>query len=264
MILYQLFGGNMSQEIENLQKDLAELGFKLVGFPTGEINLQTEMALREFQRYAKWTFVAREDTLNPAPNYVDRLSAVLVPGTHLYTGPVHGKPDALTVSLIAHWKANKFRCPLVVQAWRMKKVQNELRPVEPVAENLWLHDDLKKIIADKSVRIFARDFSGYYNIPPEYTDPHNRMTVLGYYQPFGKFGGPNAIAPQHTRTVSEILPENLLGIPLDFTNIQKQLPEKSTYRVVRVISEIECEGFYDIINCYDNAFVSLGPCHWTL
>jgi hypothetical protein len=34
--------------------------------------------------------------------------------------------------------------------------------------------------------------------------------------------------------------------------------------VVRAVSEVECIGFFDSVNAYDNAFVSLGPCHWTL
>jgi len=30
------------------------------------------------------------------------------------------------------------------------------------------------------------------------------------------------------------------------------------------VSEVECIGFFDCVNSFDNAFVSVGPCHWTL
>ena len=33
---------------------------------------------------------------------------------------------------------------------------------------------------------------------------------------------------------------------------------------MRAVAEQECIGFFDGINAYDNAFVSLGVCHWTL
>ena len=37
----------------------------------------------------------------------------------------------------------------------------------------------------------------------------------------------------------------------------------STYKVIRAVAEVECLGFFDSLNAYDNAIVSLGPCHWT-
>jgi hypothetical protein len=40
--------------------------------------------------------------------------------------------------------------------------------------------------------------------------------------------------------------------------------QRSTFKVVRAVSEAECIGFFDCVNAYDNAFVSVGPCHWTL
>ena len=34
--------------------------------------------------------------------------------------------------------------------------------------------------------------------------------------------------------------------------------------MIRAVSEVECEGFLDGINGWDNAFISLGPYHWVL
>ena len=57
-----------------------------------------------------------------------------------------------------------------------------------------------------------------------------------------------------------MLPEYLVG-----RNLAQLSPaQRSTYKVIRAVSEVECLGFFDCINAYDNAFVSLGPCHWTL
>ncbi|MEV0623794.1 hypothetical protein AB0I81_61485 [Nonomuraea sp. NPDC050404] len=36
-----------------------------------------------------------------------------------------------------------------------------------------------------------------------------------------------------------------------------------TYKVVRAVSEVEAVGYFDGLNAYDRAFLSLGPCHWT-
>ena len=58
----------------------------------------------------------------------------------------------------------------------------------------------------------------------------------------------------------EILPERLLGRNLE----ELTAPETSTFKVVRAVSEVECIGHFDSVNAYDNAFVSVGPCHWTL
>jgi hypothetical protein len=38
----------------------------------------------------------------------------------------------------------------------------------------------------------------------------------------------------------------------------------STYKVIRAVAEVEAIGFFDGINGYDNAFLSMGPCHWTM
>ncbi|MGM1064867.1 hypothetical protein [Saccharothrix sp. Mg75] len=38
----------------------------------------------------------------------------------------------------------------------------------------------------------------------------------------------------------------------------------STYKVIRAVAEVEAIGYFDGINGYDNAFLSMGPCHWTM
>jgi len=50
------------EEIKQLQTKLFTAGFRLVGTADGKLGPRTQMAIREFQRYAKMPQVAKEDT----------------------------------------------------------------------------------------------------------------------------------------------------------------------------------------------------------
>jgi hypothetical protein len=72
--------------------------------------------------------------------------------------------------------------------------------------------------------------------------------------------GPHSAPPSHTFPGAELLPQFLVGRQLDkLTDTQR-----STFRVVRAVSEVECVGFFDCMTAYDKAVISAGPCHWTL
>ena len=58
----------------------------------------------------------------------------------------------------------------------------------------------------------------------------------------------------------EVLPETLTGRP--FAALSGA--ERSTFRMVRTVSEVECLGYFDAFNAWDGAFFSAGPCHWTI
>jgi hypothetical protein len=105
--------------------------------------------------------------------------------------------------------------------------------------------------------MYVRDFSTYYDFPTG----HNRTDeiVVGYWED-ALAGGPAANPPNHTWAEGELLPEHLVGVPLASLSAS----QRSTYKVVRAVSEVECRGFFDCLNCFDNAIVSQGPCHWTL
>ena len=70
------WGGQVRTEVadhvQQLQQDLRDLGFLLVGNPDGVLGRKTEWAVREFQIYAKMEYVAKEDT-SGAQVYLDRL-----------------------------------------------------------------------------------------------------------------------------------------------------------------------------------------------
>ena len=241
-------GSSHHQQVQTLQQDLRELGFWLVGEADGIFGRLTYWALREFQAYAAMSQVAAE-TVSGEPHYADRLSPVAT-GNERYTGPISGVLNAATRTSLQHWLDSRWRCPVVIEAWRMRRGQRQ----ELVAENLWLHNDLEK----KRPRVFARDISDYYNIPADHSG--DDRLVVGDYTTFLSWSGPRSIPPNHVWEQGELLPEHLLGVPLD----QLSVIQLATYKVVRAVSEVECIGFFDSVNAYDNAFISVGPCHWTL
>ncbi|SEK53466.1 Peptidoglycan-binding (PGRP) domain of peptidoglycan hydrolases-containing protein [Stigmatella aurantiaca] len=234
-----------------LQRDLRELGFLISGTPDGVFALSTEWAVREFQIYSKMEIVAKENTAiaGTTPDYVARLAQVRA--TQRYTGPIHGVVDDSTERCIRHWLTYRLRCPVVVRAMRMENGN----PTTVIQDNLWRHND----IPQEGVSIFVRDFSRYYTMSAGRNA--DALHALGKYEAWGSFGGPVSEPTAHTWATSEMLPSNLVGVA---TFQAMTASQQSTYKVVRACAEQECYGFFDSLNAYDNAFISLGPCHWTL
>ena len=230
--------------VRRLQNDLRECGFLLLGTPDGTFGRATEWAVREFQLYAKMAAVAQEVAPGPtAPAvYGDRLSQAA--NTAVYSGPVSGVLNAATRAALVEWLAQRWRCPVVVEARQGATI---------VHENLWGKDDHQS----SAPRMFSRDWSGHYALPAG-VNPGDSM-VLGDWQSAGQ-GGPSSRAPIHTRADAELTPDALVGVALGALTAA----QLSTYRVVRAVSEVECMGFFDSLNAWDNAIMSLGPCHWTL
>ncbi|WP_163865189.1 peptidoglycan-binding protein [Myxococcus eversor] len=232
-----------------LQRDLRELGFLIGGTPDGAFGLSTEWAVREFQIYSKMENVALEDTANTSTNYVERLSQVA--NSQVYDGAVSGVVNDDTEQRIRHWLTNHWRCPVIVRAMNVANGN----PTTVVQDNLWRHDDC----VNTAPRIYVRDFSGYYTLPTgrNQTDLH----VLGTYTNYPSYGGPVSMPTRHTWATSELLPANFVGVA-NYNSMSAS--QRSTYKVVRAAAEQENLGYFDSLNAYDNAFISLGPCHWTL
>jgi|GEM_PF-734735 len=237
--------------VRRLQDDLVALGFAVVGAPDGQFGRTTEWALREFQFYARLPLTARESDAPGAPaDYLGRLAQVAVAEADRYTGPISGVANQATQAAIQRWLANRWRCPLVINAHRVQAGG----PGAIAHANIWRHDEM----TDSGLRVFARDFSGAYTLPAgrAASDP----IVLGDFQTYMRWSGPRSVPPNHTWPEAELLPSALVGVELDAMTPS----QRATYKVVRAASEVECLGFFDSVNAYDNAFVSLGPCHWTL
>ncbi len=83
--------------------------------------------------------------------------------------------------------------------------------------------------------------------------------AVGDFVKYGSLGGPISSPPRHcwAEYGGEILPESFIGESATTDN-------RSTFRVVRAVSEVECNGFFDSLNAYDTGLISLGPAHWIL
>lgn len=235
--------------VQKLQEDLRTLGFTVISTPDGQFGRTTEWAVREFQFYAGLPLTAREAE-GAAGDYTSRLSQVSVPEANRYAGQISGVANEATHAALQRWLANRWRCPLVINAHRIRGGG----PGAIVHTNIWRHNDF----ADSRLRVFASDFSGAYTLPAGRTvsDP----IVVGDFRTDMQWSGPTSVPPNHTWAEAELLPEHLIGQPLvDLTPTQQ-----ATYKVVRAVSEVECKGFFDSVNANDNGFISVGPCHWTL
>lgn len=270
--------------VEQLQRDLRELGFLIVGSPDGGFGKLSEWAVREFQIYASMENVARLDNARlqeltgnqqagEAAHEVAALGAVpsieppksyyvatlrQTANTARYTGPISGVVNARTRAALEHWLDNNYRCPVVVEAWSMK---GGVRAVLfDGGCNVWGHNS----ITSANPRFFTVDFSDYYELPSNRAG--GDYQALGTFTPQG-FRGPRS-EPRygHCWPEAEMTPERLIGETATIASLQSSLqgPAASTYRIIRAVSEQECFGYFDSINSWDNALVSLGPCHWTL
>lgn len=239
--------------VRQLQLNLIDLGFTFVRRASpGVMDRLTRWGVREFQIYARMPIVAQQARpIASGGRYVDTLQSVRL--TRPYNGPVSGVANPATHQAIQHWLRYNLRCPVVVSAYTEAAPG---RPARVASENIWLHDEVK----DAGVRMFARDFSGYYTLPPG-RDP-NGLIAVGKHQddPGTDFFGPISGPPRSCWQEAEILPEALLGVPM----ARLSATQLSTFKVVRALSEVECYGYADCFNAWDRAFISLGPCHWTL
>jgi len=287
------------QYVQQLQRDLRSLGFGVVGVPSGNFDRYTEWAVREFQIYAGMSHVAqfspaRLQSILPANRvgapmpehahdvaslgickgsipaesvYVATLSRV--PNTYRYTGPVSGVLDQRTRNALDHWIHHQYRCPVVIEAWTVDA--RTLTRTMPFGNgiNIWRHDEITHVGVKNGhrwtthTRMFFRDFTRYYCYPS--TQQDDDYQPLGSYTQFGVYGGPVSTVPSHCWSESEMTPERLIeGTTLATLRADPCCATASTYRVVRAAAEQECMAAFDSVNAYDDALVSIGPCHWTL
>ncbi len=267
--------------VKQLKKDLKELGFNLFpGDPSGKFDEITEWAVREFQVYAKMQKIAVQ-TREPkydreqGDRYVDCLAEQN--NSDPYEGAIIGEVNSETRRLIDLWKKNKWRCPVIVEAWYYQKNRTEpinLKQALPKEnQNIWLPNAVTQ-----EARMFVRDFTGrykipsqrfdfsrYYNLSKENSDLIEKLKQLVVIGAYSKvlIGGPVTYGNNHVwEPETEIRPENFINSGTTYQTLNET--DKSTYKVVRAVAEVECEGFFDVINAYDDAYISLGPCHWSL
>jgi hypothetical protein len=195
-------------------------------------------------------------TPHPVSYYVATLDQV--ENTARYIGPISGIVNERTRAAIQHWLHNRYRCPVVIEAWR--NLPNGTRTtLWAGGVNIWKYDE----ITSAAPRMFFRDFTKYYTYPEQKETQRNEYHVFGTWSNYTGFGGPGN-GPKHAWAETEPMPE-ILGMGITYENMINN-PDSSmasTFRVARSIAEQECMGFFDSINAYDDAYVSIGPYHWT-
>ncbi|MCK6681154.1 MAG: hypothetical protein L6R30_01895 [Thermoanaerobaculia bacterium] len=236
------------------QAKLAALGFTLV-----EDSLP--MAVREFQGYARLERAAKQ-TVADGALYSDQLESVALDQALRYSGKSHGQLDATTKDLIDAWGQASLRCPVVIEAWKVKKPAKcgELfARLACTKENLWNWDGLPA----RAERVFVRDFSGFFQ-PLDPKGAPVRLPIGRFIDEKG-FKGPKTDQVWQTR--NELTPESagLTGFPTPGSSnlTPEQKRQASTFRVIRAVYERECYGYFDALNAYDHGILSAGGFHTT-
>jgi hypothetical protein len=281
--------------VDELRRDLEQIGFgpladgDIVDDPTlgaDEPDAATkrrtfgaflEAAVREFQIYATMRHVARVGAAGEVPAVTHpSLATGLVQqlNDQRYSGPISGVLNARTRGLVKMWVERDWYCPVVVEARAMTRANlRELRDPDSNADkaalvtgtrirdghhNMWRRTQLE----DADYSFIAWDYTRHY--PATADRPQGEPVVVARWGNAGSWGGAFAQAGLQTWPEAEILPENITGVRPDLAGRPQQGAFWSTYRVIRAISEVECQGVIDGMNAYDSAILSGGPVHFTL
>ncbi|MDM4769054.1 hypothetical protein [Solimonas sp. SE-A11] len=267
-------------ELGALTERLAELGFNMVFDVTLETSPWLRHAIREFQIYARFARVAKLRSDNATdPRWVNRLQAT--DNSKPYTGAINGTYDAALQPFLDHWHAENYRCPVVAELY-----VNNAKPTWPelgadtkgVRGNYWRYDDpriesfVKEHQDEKDPRgrlqVRICDLSGMFESAHSAGTMVKSGRIRRHVVTSGKgkkkktdtwvggFVGDSRIVTP----TAEVLPKTMI----DQEWAQLTDSAKQTFRVVRAVSEQECLGYLQSINGYDDAWMSLGPCHWTL
>ncbi|MGW4202012.1 peptidoglycan-binding protein [Streptomyces sp. NPDC004726] len=289
--------------VRDLQNDLAELGFAIVrGDTAGVFGHHTEWGVREFQTYAQGRTVAYEaEVSSPPARYAARLAAATVADDQWYAGRVSGVVNDQTRWAIGLWKRERWRCPVVVEAYIGGTGSAHSSNPAPGMGNIWRHTEP----GVNSRSIYVTDFTGRHPVPEAHrvAQPGGLpagvfRTRLAYWMDYHQVykgtdengpgaaddvpykvdvqfdGGGGTSATSSWHPDSEVLPESLLpaheGVHptlADLVTAATDDPDDgrlSTFKVVRAVSDVESIGYFDVLNSYDSAFLSGGLFHWTM
>ena len=245
----RLPGAGQKGYVAQLRADLNTLGFgPQFDYKPNESAQQTftldlDRAVREFQIHARMPHLAEQQ-----PGSSDFYGQLLraVPNPLPFDGPISGVTDADTRDRITLWLNGNLRCPVVIEARTI--AGQPVKTSGVVTDNLWRHAQLP----NERVRMFARDFSGKWTLPAD-----SQRDLEDF--PLGDWvGGPRTMPPQVWAEL-EVKTESLIGK----TIADLSLHERSTFRIVRALAELECSGYFDVVQAIDTGGTSVGLCHWT-
>lgn len=257
---------------DRLAASCRKLGF---GDMAGQMPI--DYVLREFQISASGdrSAVARSSVISDS-KLAERDFRDLKAQTNLfrYTGPISGRANQATRLALAQWANAAQRSPLLIPAFAAESLdlttERPMDGAEPIFPDLWMRQET----IDITLRMFAADFT---RVAVDSGMDRSELEPLGNCSRWKKSEsesvyGPGTLKPTAIRRVAnaEVTPSRLLGIsdsellfPIPPSH-PTDLAKISTFRVVRAVAEIECLGYLDQINAYDDAGVSFGPCHWSM
>lgn len=240
--------------VVRLQRTLARRGFRFdeawfdLDLDGQQLfNERTEWAVREFQIAASHPMA---DRLVGGP--------VALTGDAKYTGLPTGVLNLETLAALKAWDAAELICATEISGFGPNQDADNPAPDSDRRSdetNLWRDDALSK-----PTRLFARDRSDRF---PS-SRPAGQFHILGAIQRseiLGKVSHGPAIDERHAWTKpgerGEILPGEL------FDSLDSEV-QRSTFRIIRAVTDVECRGVFEGINAYDDAVISVGFYHWTI
>ena len=262
-------------DVVALKQRLTELGFNLLFDVVDQPTAWLRHAVREFQIYARMAQVAKVKPGSETElRWLLRLEATT--NTKRYTGPIDGVYVPALQPFLDHWSAQKYRCPVVAELFvnNGKLKWPELGDgTTEVRGNYWRYDDPRIVAFVKAstaakpygkLQVRISDLTGQFE--PKHEAPvksgriDKRVVSAGSGKPadvwIGGFVGDSRIVT----ATAEVTPANLVG--KEWSTLSDK--SRRTFRVVRAVSEHECYGYLQSLNGFDDAWISLGPCHWTL
>ena len=237
-----------------------------------------ESAVREFQSYASMRFAGRIGEADELPNHAHPSlgsSLIAVENDERYSGPISGVLNASTRALVKMWVERVWHCPVVVEA-RELDVEDHLQVLRDPAsqvdkralvagvaigdahQNIWRRTQVE----DADLAFIVWDVSDHYGQFPG--RGAGEPVVIAQWTKGASWGGAFARVGRHTWPESECTPANLVGQTPPLADRPQQGAFWSTFRVIRSVSEAECQGVLDGMNAYDSAILSGGPVHFTL
>jgi peptidoglycan hydrolase-like protein with peptidoglycan-binding domain len=252
------YGGeshSQAAHVATLQQRLLDCGFAVVGTADGDFGPRTATAVREFQIEASQDRIWAR-TLGPS------VSELASDAIRRYHGPVHGLLDWETAFALEHWDdTSGTRRDELDRAGRgIDRIINPIR-VESRADGKLKLSDVWRFDEEKNMahRLWAIDRIERYEVPAEDAVPGAPgMAYLGRYQGGDRFNGPVSSGKELWRT-ARIRLHHFFPPPLAANHA-----DKSRYRVIRAVAQVECIGQFDSVNAYDVGRVSLGMYHWAL
>ena len=261
----------MSGQFRAAKSALAEFGFNVFFDDDGADTLTPwlTVALRELQAHSTMPVLARKKAGATNKRWLENLESAA--NTRVYTGPIDGVLTPDVQALIDHWRTNNFRCPVVFDLFVNIGLKEVWPPLDnngqdSVVGNFWRYDDPRILtfvgttntaLRYTKLQVRVCDMSGHFEAAHL---PDRPLKKIGRLQKHYGFTGAALADSAVIGRDSEVLPKVMTGKDWSALGDTAQ----RTFRVVRAVAERECLGYLQSINGYDDAWISLGPCHWTL